>query len=199
MKEILKNNIKLIFGLILGVICSLPTVYGALKVQSSYIPYSQDNVISQKTLYDELDTAMTHVKENCYITAPPYYFALGVPTNSSTTDYNTLGKSVFVGKKKYTTSNNKNGELAVCIKRNRARPCFYSRNFEREAKHLLEVYSYTTSYCSVSSSEVKCKYSDFSCYVKNNGEVACTTPGSNNYGCRVNSDNTVFCGTITIN
>ena len=132
------------------------------------IPYDQTNI---KAKNFKGHFAIENV--NCVMeemTEPTYYYAWGVYTAdaypTSTTDYTTLGKNVFV---RDDTPDETTRE--VCIVRNGELHCFQNNNWEVEQTHVQEVFSDIE--CDVDSSYVVCGASDFACVVYSNGYVDC--------------------------
>ncbi len=107
----------------------------------------------------------------------PKYFAFGNPTTSSTTNYTSVGKTVF------GTLYNDNISKGVCIIRNNTLQCFKSNNWSDEQNHIQQVFSDKS--CYVSSSTVSCSATDFRCFVYNDKRVGCYIGGTND-GCTVN-------------
>ena len=93
----------------------------------------------------------------------PTYYAFGLPTTSSTTNYTTLNKNVFVALK--------GNQLSVCIIRNNTLHCFKYNNWDVEKDHVQQVFSDVS--CDVNSSRVYCDASDFYCSVYSLGDVRC--------------------------
>lgn len=112
----------------------------------------------------------------------PTYFAYGEPTTSSTTDYITLNKSVFVG---LDTSGNK----GVCIIKDGTLHCFQSNNVTYERDHLQQVFP--DGICEVAQAYAECTEQDFYCIIFSEGSVNCSS-GQSPY-CEVDGDGTVFC------
>ena len=114
-------------------------------------------------------------------TCGPYY-EFGDPTTSSTTNYTTLGKKVFV---------ELNGsQKSVCIIRNNQLHCFKNNNYEYEKNHVQQVFG--SSSCYVYSSFVYCGASDFHCRAYSDGSVYCYDRGASEV-CYVYGDGSVYC------
>ena len=177
--KFIKNNI---IGFIIGVIISGATVYAA-TVASSSVSYSNtssgSSATTVKAALDELYTKAASCKK---IKDNTVYFAYGEPTASSTTDYTTLGKKVFVAK---------NGDQkSVCIIRNSRLHCFDNNNYAIEKEHMQQVFSDIS--CIVNSSYVHCNASDFTCRVDSNGDLNCLDRGTSEY-CNVTTNGLVYC------
>ncbi len=114
------------------------------------------------------------------------YFDYGIPTTSSSTDYTTLGKNVFVGL-------NESGNLSVCINRDGLK-CFKTNNYDIEKNHIQEVFSKSGDTCDTSdvSYSVNCSDSDFYCRVDSDGNVRCRR-NTVIEDCNVFSNNDVEC------
>ena len=78
----------------------------------------------------------------------------------------------------------------VCITRKRKTSCFKINNYETEKTHIQQVFSDIS--CSVNSSYVDCRASDFLCTVYSNGYVGCSDRSDYSI-CNVSSDGSVYC------
>ena len=108
------------------------------------------------------------------------YYAFGEPTTSSTQNYTTLNKNVFIRLQ--------DSQLSVCILRNGLQ-CFNNNNWNEEKNHIQEVFSDAS--CDATSSRVYCIASDFYCGVFWNGYADC---GDNSTGDICNLYDQVYCG-----
>ena len=132
------------------------------KLEGVIIISNYSNVVNNDEYIDYVD--------------PTYYYAFisydeytanGYPT--TTTDYTTIGKKVFV---RDDTPEETTRE--VCILRTEGNPglhCLKNNNWEVEQAHIQEVFSDIS--CGVDSSSVGCNASDFSCGVISGGNVYC--------------------------
>lgn len=195
-KEKLKNNKKIIIGFLIGFVLTSTTVFAATILFDASETQYYHTGLEVENVEEALDYLYEYAGQ-CVSYQMPSNYAFGKPTASSTSDYDTLGKTVFAGRKASTYNGQTVERYAVCIKRNRARTCFYNNDYEVESKHLLEFNSYTYANCSVTSTETKCVLNDHACSIKTNGDVACTN--ASNQGCTVYANNNVTCGTLTIN
>ena len=110
------------------------------------------------------------------------FYAYGVPTTSSTTNYTTLGKKVFV---------ELNGsQYSVCIIKNNQLHCFKNSNYAYEKNHVQQVFGSST--CRVESQWLYCETPDFYCFASSVGVVSCYDEGTNDH-CRVNGYGSVEC------
>ena len=173
MKKIIKNNIKLIIGIIIGTVISGTAVYAATTISSSNVTYTSN---SQSTVQGALDTLYT--RANTWI--DPSYI-----------DFTTLATNT---KKTLLASS-----AGICIKRNGTVSCFKLNNWAIEKTHIQQVFSDVGTYnsstklgCNVKSSIVSCTASDFYCYVRPIGDVRCLDI-SDDSDCNVNSDGSVHC------
>lgn len=169
MKKLIKSNIKLIIGILIGMVLSITTVYAAtILFASNQVSYDNTTSgLSSTNVQDALDELYT--KANTWI--DPSYIDFGtLATNTN--------KTILASK---------NG---VCIKRNNKVSCFKVNNFAEEQNHIQQVYSDVT--CSVSSSYVFCDASDFLCGVYSSGIVRCSD-SSDNSNCYVGSAGSVSC------
>ena len=112
----------------------------------------------------------------------PTYFAFGLPTTASATDYATLGKNVFAG---LGTDNS----LGVCIN-DGGLFCIKNNDYENSSAAIKAHFGEEN--CSADSWYVSCGSESFNCDVLSNGNVDCDdyVSGAN---CRVNSDGSVSC------
>ena len=124
-----------------------------------------------------------------YAEPKTYYYAFGLPTTTSTTDYTTLSQKVFV---RDDTPDEITRE--VCIVRNGGLHCFQNNNWEVEQQHVQDVFSDIS--CDVGSidedSYVGCDASDFRCTVFSDGDVSCNDILTDDH-CGVTSDGVVGC------
>lgn len=190
MKKLIKSNIKLIIGILIGMVLSITTVYAAtILFASNQVSYSNTtsglSATNVQSAIDELYTkASTWINPNNMGTPTNYIFGgSNKPTTSSPTTPPS-GKNVYLGL--YADS-----QYGVCIKRNGTQHCFRYNNWMAEKEHIQKVFSDVS--CYVYSSFVGCNASDFSCNVNSYGNVSCTDYGRNEY-CSVNGDGSVGCG-----
>lgn len=169
MKKLIKSNIKLIIGILIGMVLSITTVYAAtILFASNQVGYDNTSSgMSATNVQDALDELYT--KANTWI-------------NPSYIDFTTLATNT-----NKTILASKNG---VCIKRNNKVSCFKVNNWSEEQNHIQQVFSDIS--CIVNSSTVYCAASDFYCNVYSNGYVRCgdRSDGSN---CLVNPAGSVNC------
>ena len=212
-KEIIKNNIKIVIAFILGgVVFGTLGVYAATTLLSQSVYYNNTNSGATSTnvqgALDELYTRASKWLNPNDMGTPQYYATTGTykgwcsstdrncnsyanfPTTSTTPP---SGKNVYAAKYK-------DGQYGVCIKRNGKEHCFRARNYKVEAKHVQEVFSDVGTYdsstglgCSVDSSSVSCRASDFYCSVSSDGIVYCRDYGATG-SCDVFTDGSVNCG-----
>ena len=184
MKKLIKNKNILfgIIGLILGVSITGVVAY---SVYANKVTYDNTQSGLQSTdvqgAIDELYTKTASCKK---IKDNTVYFAFGDPTTSSTMDYTTLNKKVFVAR---------NGDQkSVCIIRNSRLHCFDNNNWAIEKDHIQQVFSDVS--CNVYSSYVYCDASDFRCSVYSNGGVyGYDHSDYSSYSCSVGPDGSVSC------
>ena len=202
-KGIFKKNVKLVIGIIIGLIITGTTVYATILFASNQVGYNNTSseLISTDVqgALDELYTiATTWINPNDNFGTPQYYATTGkykgwcsstdtycssfaaFPTTSTTPP---SGKNVYAAK--YA-----DGGYGVCIKRNGTEHCFRGRNWIAEAQHVQKVFSGIS--CNVGSSGVYCIASDFRCYVDSIGYVYCHDSGTN-ADCTVNDYGYVQC------
>ena len=114
------------------------------------------------------------------------YYAYGLPTTSSTTNYNDVIASS--GSKTFVQLDGE--QLSVCIYRNNALVCFKNNNYEEETEHIKQVFGEDS--CRVYTSGVRCSDSLFDCSIYSNDSVNCDNIDVNR-GCDVYSDGSVNC------
>lgn len=187
-KEIIKKNVKLVIGIIIGAVVSGGTVYAATILAANQVGYDNTSSgISSTNVQGALDELYTRaskwINPNNMGTPTNYIFdGENKPTTSSPTTPPS-GKNVYLGL--YADQ-----QFGVCIKRNGKQHCFRSNNWVAEAKHVQEVFSDIS--CNVRSSRVGCSASDFYCIVRSDGNVDCFDNGSSG-DCYVNGDGSVNC------
>ena len=195
-KSILKKHIKLVIGFVIGI--SITTgVYGAtILFDSDEVSY--DNTTSgleSTNVQDALDElkikadtcgsggSSSNPYGNCYSPSGNTYYEYGTPTTSSTQDYTTLNKNVFVAL---------NGDQkSVCIVRNNTLYCFPNNQWSCTKDYVQEVFSDIS--CDVSSPDADCDASDMGCLFYDNGNVTCSDYSDDSY-CYVDSGGNVGCG-----
>lgn len=168
-----------------GKVTNLVGSVRSMDLLAKYVPYTNN---SQSTVKGALDTLYTKANSIVIGKTNTVYFAYGEPTTSSTTDYTTLNKTVFLA------LNNK--QKSVCIIRNGRLHCFDVRNWQVEKDHLQTVFSdITCSTYSVSGvpSSVTCSASDFYCMFGSNGQVYCTDAVQNKNSCQIYADDFAKC------
>jgi len=211
-KEIIKNNIKIVIAFILGgVVFGTLGVYAATTLLSQSVYYNNTNSGATSTnvqgALDELYTRASKWLNPNDMGTPQYYATTGTykgwcsstDTNcNSYADFPTTSTTPPSGKNVYAAKY-KDGQYGVCIKRNGKEHCFRARNYKVEAKHVQEVFSDVGTYdsstglgCRVGSSTVYCYASDFRCYVFSNGSVNCYDIGPRGY-CGVDAGGSVLC------
>ena len=201
-KEIIKNNIKLVIGIIIGgIVFGTIGVYAATTLLSQPVYYNNTNSGASSTnVQGALDELYTRASKwlNPNDMGTPQYYAFGdykgwcsdTDTNcNSYADFPTTSTTPPSGINVYAVKY-EDGQYGVCIQRNGKEHCFRGRNYKAEAKHVQEVFSDIS--CNLNSSHVSCNASDFNCNVNSNGNVNCNDNGTNE-NCNVNTDGSVNC------
>lgn len=166
--KIVKGNLKLVIGIIIGATISGVTVYAATVIASSNVSYSNTTSgLSATNVQGAIDELYT--KANTYID-PSYIDFTTLETNNK--------KTILVSK---------NG---VCIKRNNKVSCFKVNNYSVEKDHIQQVFS--DARCYFYPDSVSCEDSDFYCNVKSNGYVDCHDYSDYSF-CSVSTDGSVNC------
>jgi len=166
--KLIKNNIRIIIGILIGLIISATTVYAAHAVFSSnQITY--DNTTSElastdtKGSLDELYTKASTCKK---IKNNKVYFSDHPERKGDdvwTTDYTTIENNVFIAK---------NGDqTGVCIIRNSKLYCFDNNNYDIEKDHLKLAFG--NSNCTTSATDIECRDSELYCQYTWDGYVMC--------------------------
>ena len=184
-KELIKNNIRLIIGIVIGVFLSAPLAYAATIVYSANeIGYtnSGSQVSTIKGALDELyNRTKKWVNPNDMGTPTNYiYDGLNLPTTESPTTP-PEGRSIYLA----LYSDNGYG---VCIVRNGEQHCFRYRNWIAEKQHVLNVFSDIS--CWGGNIDVICLTDDVSCRVTSNGFITCMD-FSKSDSCLLNIDNEI--------
>ena len=151
------------------------TLYAVIRYTASNLSYS--NALTQ---CEDSQCAIDELRD---IFNPRPRYAFGTPTTSSTTDYTTLNKNVFVRLQE--------DKLGVCIIRNGTLECFKNNDVENEQNHVKQVFG--ESNCSSSSSDVHCNDGAFICDVLSGYNVYCYDYSTYD-SCNVSSGGSVLCG-----
>ncbi len=201
-KELLKKNIKLVIGFIIGgIVFGTLGVYAATTLLSQSVYYNNSTSGASSTnVQGALDELYTRASKwlNPNDMGTPKYYATGTykgwcsstDTNcNSYADFPTTSTTPPSEKNVYEVKY-EDGQYGVCIQRNGKEHCFRGRNYKAEAKHVQEVFSDIS--CAVGSSYVNCDASDFGCTVLESGYVDCRDRGTYE-SCHVPSDGSVYC------
>ena len=202
-RKLIKENKKLLFGVIIGVILTSTTVYAVQAIATSITYDNTTSGLQATNVQDAVDELYTKANSDSFwlkkyktFAATPQYYAYGTykgwcsstDTNcNSYADFPTTETTPPSGKNVYAAKY-ADGQYGVCIKRNGTEHCFRARNYTAESKHLQEVFS--DGSCNVYSSSVGCKASDFNCSVSSTGYVSCKDYGAR-ATCNVNDDGSV--------
>ena len=143
------------------------------EVSEEYICKLEFNAVERDTLGETKPT---------FVAWMPTYFEYGTPTTSSTTNYTTLGKNVFVG----LDLNNATG---VCINDN-GLFCIKMNDYDNSVLALKNHFG--ESACSVNSSNFGCSSDAFSCNAYSDGAVYCYDRSADE-SCIVRSSGSVYC------
>lgn len=188
-----------IFILIIVIIVALVTALDIQtkgKITSLVGSVNQMELDSSKVVYNDQDSVKTALNKLNFIVKynlPPIgknntvYFEYDEPTTSSTTDYTTLNKTVFVA------LNNK--QKSLCIIRDNRLNCFDSNNWIIEKDHLQLVFSDITCKTTTvgNTSSLECTATDFYCSFSSGGQVYCSDRVHNKNACQIYSDNVARC------
>ena len=122
------------------------------------------------------------VTKPTFVAWVPTYYAYGIPTTASSTDYTTIGKNVFAA----IDTNNTKG---ICINDN-GLFCIKANDYDNSVLALKNHFG--ESDCSDEGSYFSCNSDAFNCNAGSFGCVFCND-NSTNENCNVNSDGTVNC------
>ena len=122
------------------------------------------------------------VTKPTFVAWVPTYYAYGIPTTASSTDYTTIGKNVFAA----IDTNNTKG---ICINDN-GLFCIKANDYDNSVLALKNHFG--ESDCSDEGSYFNCNSDAFNCNAGSFGCVFCND-NSTNENCNVNSDGTVNC------
>ena len=182
----LKKNIKLIIGIIIGIIISGSIVY-AVNIASSSISYTRSgsSVTDVEGALNELYNLANIPK--CFDgficeTIQPIYFEYGYPSISSSTNYLSLNRKVFIGL-------DNSGSKAMCIYMNSKLHCFKNNNIDIEKQHILQVFSKEN--CNIQIGSTDCSDNNYSCSIHANGYVNCGYEASDY--CFLSYDESIGC------
>lgn len=175
MKKIIKDNIKFILGIILGIVLSGTTVYAAtilfnadaVGFDNSGTTLNSANVQDAlDELYTKADSDYFFIKKYKTLSGTPanYIFDGANPPTTSSPTTPPSGKNVYLGL--YS-----DGQYGVCIMRNNTQYCFRHNNWLAESKYIQEVFSDVS--CGDIGTNIGCRASDFYCYAYSNGRVGC--------------------------
>ncbi len=183
-----KKYLKIIIGLLIGVALSATTVYATHAVFSAHqITYNTKFkfVLSSTDLQEAIDE-LFYKSTNCKKTKENSpYFAFGEPTTSSTQDYTTVGKNIFVAK---------NGDVkSLCYIKNSHLNCYDNNNYVIEKEHLK--YFFGSSNCTEDDDHTYCQDDTYKCDFYNTGYISCSDLDSI-YGCDITDNNDVSCDSV---
>ena len=186
--KLIKNNIRIIIGIIIGIVVSATTVYATNTLfdasQISYFIRQYAPLSNASSKIDELYEKTS----NCGIKNNKIYFEFGEPTEISTRDYTTLEHKVFIAK----NGNNK----AVCIVKDNRLHCFDKNGgWKVEGAHLKQVFG--DSKCNETyGMTIRCELNEFICYFSFDEEPQCIYSGTDaSETCIVKKDGTASCST----
>ena len=113
----------------------------------------------------------------------PNYYAFGTPTTASTTDYTTLGKSVFVGL-------GEDNSLGVCINDN-GLYCIKINDYANAAASMKEHFGEDN--CTDGEYSLTCESDTFNCELYPEGGAYCSAKGDLTGSCGIDDFREVFC------
>ena len=164
--KIVKNNFKLILGIIIGAAISGGIVY-ATTISGSNVAFDNTGTgITSINVQDAIEEL--YAKSDTWID-PSYIDFTTLATNSN--------KTILAS------------SAGVCIKKNNKVICLKPGNWEEEKNHIKEVFSGS---CFEVDTLVACNASKFACEVRSYGRVLCHD-NSVSSECSVESDGTVTC------
>lgn len=165
-REIFKKNVKLVIGIIIGIVTTGTVVYAANLLANNVTYDNTTSNLSATNVQGAIDELYT--RSSKWID-PSYIDFTTIATNGG------------------TILASKNG---VCIKRNYKVSCFKTNNWAEEQNHIQQVFS--DSGCYADSFQVDCNAYDFECVVFSYGYVSCFDKYADS-GCRVDQDGSIDC------
>ena len=178
-QKFIKTNIKILLGIIIGVLISGSVVFAAtIAIDAAQVTYNNSNTsLTSTNIKDVLDELYTKGNSSYYLlkkyeslSGTPKYYGYkekNTPTTESPTTTPTC-TTVYGGLYE-------DGQYGLCIKKDGKQHCFRYKNWLVEKEHIKEVFS-----------EKECKYNyEYEQYI-----VRCTT---NQWNCYVASDGALFC------
>ena len=163
---------------------TLDVKVSGLKPTSGSITVTNGRVTNANLVMNGFTCTYDGEKVNCDGESTPVaYYEYGEPTTSSTTDYTTLGKNVFVkleGEQK-----------SVCIVRNGELSCLKNNNYTEYSSSLLTT-GFAGMRCNAGGSTVRCNVGTFDCRVNSLGDVRCDDLSAY-AGCFVSGSGSVDC------
>ena len=185
MKKFVRNNYKLLIGIIIGVILSVTGVYAAtILYNSNAVGFDNTSSGMEATnvqdaideLYTDVNSGNLWLKKYKRMAVKPtnYIFdGTNLPTTASPTTPPS-GKNVYLGLYE-------DEQIGVCIKRNGKEHCFRYNNWIAEAKHLEELCSETNDYLAIDPYYVTCSASDIEFRIYSNGNITGFDKNGNGY------------------
>ena len=197
-QKFIKTNIKILLGIIIGVLISGSVVFAAtIVIDASQVTYNNSNTsLTSTNIKDVLDELYTKSNSSYYLLkkyktlseTPKYYVCnnRNVPTTESSTTPPTC-TTVYVGLYE-------DGQYGICIKKDGKQHCFRYNNWLVEKEHIEDVFpevncSYEYEY---DKYIIRCYGKKFNCYVGADGSAYCLNV-SRFEGAILNPDGTVNC------
>jgi len=150
----------------------------ALAVVYDDVCYKKDFAENNLTESEDVDNCKIQTDS---VSETIYYYEFGEPTTSSTTDYTTLNKNIFVRL-------SSGGEKSLCIIYNDNLECF-KNNYDEEKEHIVNVLG--ANNCKESSA-IECSTTEFNCAIYSGGWVSCYSNVSSQV-CDVYDDGNAEC------
>ena len=183
-EKFIKSNIKLVVGIIIGILISGTAVFAATTaLNSNQVDYDKSNSSLQSTTVKEaLDALYTKSKnwiDPNNMGKPTNYIFDGenLPTTESPTTP-PEGKNVYLGL--YSDKG-----YGVCIKRNGKQHCFRYRNWVTEKEHIKNVFSDLIPWGGTDS--IAYYGADVGCRLTSSGFIVCKDEIKKDY-CFINAD-----------
>ena len=170
--KFIKNNSKLLIGIIIGMVLSGTTVYAATQIMASDVLYDNTNSgltsTNVQAAVDELTTRANTWIDPSILNGKGYYI------NTARSIIATSGGILLI-----------RGGQTHFIK---------SDNWSVEKDHIQQIFTGENDKCSIQSELISCYNSDFDCTVCSDGYVECTdyTNGGVSY-CGVEGDGSLDC------
>ena len=197
-QKFIKTNIKILLGIIIGVLISGSVVFAAtIAIDAAQVTYNNSNTsLTSTNIKDALDELYTKSNSSYYLlkkyktlSETPKYYACdnrNAPTTESPTTPPTC-TTVYIGLYE-------DEQYGICIKKDGTQHCFRYNNWLVEKEHIKDVFP--EGHCRYMYEQgkniVRCSGGTFNCYVGADGSAYYLNI-SKFEGAILNSDGTLNC------